>query len=113
MARRPTRPTFGVVAATGDDATTVLVTGDVDLATSPRLARCLEDHDGATRLVVDLTGVRFLDSSGMAVLVRAARRARKAGRGLVLRPPEDPGVRRALDVAGLLAALPFEPPAEP
>lgn len=44
---------------------------------------------GSGRLVVDLSGVELLDATGLGVLVGAHRRARLAGRELVLRdaPP--------------------------
>jgi anti-sigma B factor antagonist len=108
--RQPPPPPFAVVAQAGDGRSTVTVTGEVDLATSPELERHLELHAAARSLLVDLTGVSFLDSSGMAVLVRAARRSARTGQELSLRPPTDDGVLRALEIAGLLAALPFHAP---
>ena len=69
-----------------DGWTVVLVGGEVDITTAPRLRERLLQlaADGKTRLVVDLGGVGFLDSTGLGVLVGALRRARTAGGDLVL-----------------------------
>jgi stage II sporulation protein AA (anti-sigma F factor antagonist) len=107
VARAP-RPAFRVVAEVSDGVTFVIVSGDVDLATAPEVEHCLQAHAGARRLVVDLAGVGFLDSCGMTVLVRAMRRAAQSGQDLALRPPADRAAMRALEITGLLGALPFE-----
>ena len=49
------------------DTTTVRVMGEVDLATSPQLRECLTGLDGI--VVVDLSDVGFLDSSGLNALI--------------------------------------------
>ena len=47
----------------------VWVSGELDIATTPRLRDCLDDCNGH-RLTVDFSGVTFLDSSALAVLMR-------------------------------------------
>ncbi|GAB2997816.1 STAS domain-containing protein [Amycolatopsis acidiphila] len=65
-----------VIAEPAGDAVVLRVTGELDLATAPKLQRKV---DGALRegppavLVIDLSGVTFLASAGMAVLVAAHR----------------------------------------
>ena len=51
----------------------VFVRGELDVDTAPQLLRELREvfDAGVPRLVVDLTKVRFIDSRGMSVLVRA------------------------------------------
>jgi anti-sigma B factor antagonist len=56
--------------------------------------------EGLPRVVVDLTGVEFCDSTGMNVLLAALRRARERGGELVLAAPR-PAVRKILQVTGL------------
>jgi anti-anti-sigma factor len=90
----------------------VLVKGEVDVATSAHLAaaimRAMERQaEGKVDLVIDLTHLRFIDVSGINVLVRAARQARAAGGTLVLRSPNR-AVRRLLDVLRLDAELAVE-----
>jgi anti-sigma B factor antagonist len=64
-----------------DGWTAVLVAGDIDLTTAPKLREQLLRllSDGQTQLVVDLAGVGFCDSTGLGVLIGAARRARNVG----------------------------------
>jgi anti-sigma B factor antagonist len=63
-------------------ATVVVVAGDVDLGTAPQfedeLARAVEHHLG-TGLIIDLTEVTFIDSTGLNALVRAFERQRLSG----------------------------------
>ncbi len=61
-----------------DGRTIVAATGEVDVYTAPVLDEALSTavSGGATRLVVDLSGVDFLDSTGLSVLVKALKRVR-------------------------------------
>lgn len=76
----------------------VAVSGEIDLATSPDLTACLDQVDGV--VVVDLTRVTFLDSSGMGALVAARKRLQADGGDLSVRAPRD-NVRGALEATGL------------
>jgi anti-sigma B factor antagonist len=63
------------------------VSGDVDLATSPELRKFLlrELRDlRMPRVVLNLTAVRYIDSSGVASLVEGLRAARDMGSRFVL-----------------------------
>jgi anti-sigma B factor antagonist len=82
-----------------DDVAIIGVVGYVDLSTVPELKAALERHD-APVLRVDLSGVSFLDSSGLQVLLAAHKRARDGGRRLVLVAPS-PTVRRLFEITGL------------
>lgn len=66
--------------------TVVEVRGEVDVYTAPRLReRLIEVVDGGARsVVVDLSRVDFLDSTGLGVLVGALKRLRLAGGELAL-----------------------------
>lgn len=69
----------------GVNAARVHVTGDLDIATTPRLEAGIEDALARVHLVVvDLGDLAFIDSSGVHALVRASTRARKAGRRVVV-----------------------------
>lgn len=87
-----------------DDVATVVVAGEIDLATADRFDDALVracGRDGRRAVVVDLSAVRYLDSSGFRVLHRAANRGRIA----VVVPTDNP-IRRAVDLAGLHALIP-------
>ena len=63
---------IGIEITRREHAVVVAVSGEVDLLTAPRLAAAL-DEARAALVVVDLSGVDFLDSSGLGVLVTAHR----------------------------------------
>jgi anti-sigma B factor antagonist len=56
--------------------TVVTATGEIDLATVPTLKKTLDDlvMESRVHLVVDLTPVTFLDSTGLGALVGARRK---------------------------------------
>ena len=65
----------------GPTRVVIAVMGDVDLATAPELVECLRahtDHD----VIVDLSGVGFLDSSGINALVQGHNALRDNGHTL-------------------------------
>ncbi len=59
----------------------ILVSGEVDLATSPELDSAIIAalDSGASALAIDLSSVTFMDSSGLGVIVRGLKRCREAG----------------------------------
>lgn len=69
-----------------DGWTILAVTGELDLHTSPQLKRALSDviGEGPTHVALDLSGVPFMDSSCLGVLVGGLKRARENGGELAL-----------------------------
>jgi len=65
----------------GDGVPVIVVTGEIDVATAPALRECLQTtiDGGAARMVVDLLGVSFLDSTALGVLIGALKRCRELG----------------------------------
>jgi anti-sigma B factor antagonist len=94
---------FRICAAVLDhDVHVVSVAGELDLHTAPDLRSSL---DGAIskhprRLVVDLGGVTFLDSTALGALVTAAKRARGAGARTVV-VTDDPHTTKIFRVTAL------------
>jgi anti-anti-sigma factor len=86
------------------------LTGELDLDTAPALlAAVVEQLDtGATDVVVDLTHLSFIDSSGLGTLVGCWRRATNAGATLVVANPNE-DVRVTLEITGLDQILPITP----
>jgi anti-sigma B factor antagonist len=75
-----------IATTPGSDRYLITVSGEVDLATSPDLdvAIIAAIDSGATSVVIDLTDVSFMDSSGLGVIVRALKRCREAENDLDL-----------------------------
>ncbi|HEY6500691.1 MAG TPA: STAS domain-containing protein [Streptosporangiaceae bacterium] len=51
-----------------DDTVTLTVKGEIDMSTAGEFRRALDDSKAPGRLVLDLTGVEYLDSAGVKVL---------------------------------------------
>jgi anti-anti-sigma factor len=82
--------------------TVVAVDGDLDMSTAPQLfdAGVSAVDSGRTHLVVDLSKVKFCDSSGLGAFVRLKKRVDAADGRFALAGP-NPTVRTILDVTGL------------
>jgi len=110
VAESPTRPgqfnsqdgTFVVRAEQRGAATVVLPSGEIDLNASPILRQELKriQTSRPQRLIVNLAGVAYMDSSGVATLVEAMQIARKNSTKLVLCGMQDK-VRSIFEIARL------------
>ena len=75
-----------------NETTTILyASGDIDLSNSRDLQTEIRSvmRDSPSKLIVDLEGVPYMDSSGVATLVEAMQLARKANTSLVLSGMKD------------------------
>jgi anti-sigma B factor antagonist len=86
------------------DTVVLAVRGEIDTLTAPAFTAAAEDllTTPGEVLVMDLTEVRFLASSGLAVLISAARRAEERGVRLRL-VVSSRSVRRPLEITGTAA----------
>jgi len=86
-----------------DGRAVLAVTGEIDLAVAARFRQELETlvADSSGPAVVDLSGVGFIDSSGIRELLTARLAAQTAGGELTLLNPSTP-CRRVLEVSGVL-----------
>jgi anti-sigma B factor antagonist len=90
----------------------VVLTGEHDLYTAPGLQDRLSTlYEEGVPFVVDLTQATFIDSSVLRVLLEARREADERGLGfaVALGQDEAPGVRRVLEVTGLVPVFPVLP----
>jgi len=83
------------------------VRGEVDVTTTPRVRAQLISllSDGKPRLIVDLEGVRFMDSSGLGALVAGLKLARSRAGELRIVCEGQRSVRKVLEVTGLERVL--------
>jgi anti-sigma B factor antagonist len=91
------------VSSDQPDHVVIAVAGEVDMVTAPQLVECLQEHP-ATNVVVDLSQVTFLDSSGITALVHGYNELRKTGHTLRT-TNEHEVVLRVLEITGLDAML--------
>lgn len=108
----PGESNFRVVTTVAPEATTVGVAGSIDMVTAPPFAHAVAaaQADLPQALLIDLSGVDFLGSAGLSVLVDAARRASDSGSAMVIVADNHPVVH-ALEVTGLDTVLTIVPTA--
>jgi anti-anti-sigma factor len=93
-----------------DGVPVLVVRGEIDVAVVTQFAQELDALVGTSierqdaKMVVDLAGVGFIDSSGVRELLNAQRRAQSSGGEILLRSPSAPCLR-VLEVSG--ASLQF------
>jgi len=82
------------------------VDGELDIATAPRMLSALNEAiaEMATPLVVDLTHVMFMDSTGLALLMNARRRVVRLGHGFAIICPKGP-IARVFEIADMVGSL--------
>lgn len=92
---------FRVDALCGEGQPELRLVGELDIGTAGYLRSALAEvaGQGAT-IVLDLSGLGFVDSSGLHELVVAVKRQRAAGGDIVLRHPS-PQTLRVLEIVGL------------
>ncbi len=94
---------FSVDFVHSNGESVVRFAGELDLGQAEKAERAA--IEGLARsesgpLILDLSGLRFCDSSGIRALLRIDAEAKQGGRSIVLRAP-DPQLQRVLDLVGL------------
>jgi anti-sigma B factor antagonist len=97
---------FAIEVRRRDAVAVVQPRGELDLATIKTLRDALDGAGSAERLVLDLRGLTYIDSTGLHLLVDLHERARRDGFELVLFAPAAP-VDKPIRICGLYAVLPF------
>jgi anti-sigma B factor antagonist len=108
--RDPTRPCELVVSSERRAGVLILsLSGELDLAASALLERELASAEAGrpTRVVVDLTGLEFIDSSGLRTLMQANERASENGHQLALRQGPR-AVRRLFELTSTAQRFSFD-----
>ena len=95
-------PFRATVAEIGSDVALVSVSGELDLYVEQELRAALESADllGTPTVIVDLSGVTFMDSTVCGILLAEARR-RVRDEGRLILVSSGNSTRRALDVSGI------------
>jgi anti-anti-sigma factor len=91
----------------------VVAAGEIDLCTSSALHDALsEAAKTADRVIIDLTGVTFLDSTGMGAMVDALNQDHHRQRGTLCLVGPSGSVRKALEITQLTKMFPIYPAVE-
>ena len=95
-------PAFSVEVRDQDGVPVVFVRGEVDVHTAPQLRETVRRllDDGASTLLVDMEQTEFIDSTGLGVLLGAAKELQQAGGRFTLARPSK-AVSKILSVTGM------------
>jgi anti-anti-sigma factor len=92
-----------------DGVTVIEVRGELDLGTAPQLEALIEEATSGDSkpLLIDLSDCPFIDSTGIALVVRTWQQQERNGEaaGFALCSADDQ-VRRLLDITGLISSVP-------
>lgn len=101
MASRGWQP-FSVSVSIDDASATVFLCGELDMSGVDRARDAIEHAEASSTglLVLDLSQLDFIDSTGLEVMLRAARRAHDGGRRLIVQKPSR-YVRRLLEMTAI------------
>jgi anti-sigma B factor antagonist/stage II sporulation protein AA (anti-sigma F factor antagonist) len=99
-----------VSVANDGDLVVVTLTGEIDIANAGEVEDSILEAvpNAATGLIFDASGLAYLDSSGVRLLLSVAARLRWRGQGFVLVAPEGSRCRHVLSLAGIESAFPVE-----
>ncbi|MCW2985777.1 MAG: hypothetical protein JWR63_3347 [Conexibacter sp.] len=108
-------PRFRTTERDVDDRTTIVsVDGEIHVSTAPEFSGVLSAAvaGGRTSLVLDLTGVTFIDSTGLSILLNALRRVTRAGGRMAL-VCSNPTVLRLFEITRLDSTFDIHAELEP
>ena len=107
-APRPSPEPFRCEVSRQDSSATVRAIGELDLATVPALDDQLAElrDAGIRRLILDLRGLDFIDSTGLRLILEYDALARNDGFSIALIKGPD-AVQRIFEITGTTAQLPF------
>jgi anti-sigma B factor antagonist len=93
----------------------LLLRGDLDLTSAPKLTDAVARAcaDGATEVVLDVSRLEFIDSTGLRAILTSRTLCEEALCGFSLTPGREQirhQVRRLLEITGLIGRLPFREP---
>jgi anti-sigma B factor antagonist len=111
MSTSPDAESFAIQVTPRDDgATVVSVAGEIDVFTSGELEAALDELAKVKApTILNLARVHFIDSSGLRVVIQAARRRDVDGWSFAVAPRLSAAVTELFNLTGATAALPFDP----
>lgn len=101
-------PQHTLNVARGEHQTVIALSGEIDTANSTEVADSIRDELVHGPVVLDLSELSFMDSSGLKMLAELVRDAKESGASLRIDADLSPLVRRVLEITGMLGLLPIE-----
>jgi len=104
----PSEPILTIALSHEGRETVLALAGELDVHTKTQFGEQITDltPDTDLRLVVDLAGLEFVDSTGLGALIGAIARVQRTGGEMTLRAA-GPAVRHTIEVMHLERALPI------
>jgi anti-sigma B factor antagonist len=96
------------VAPDGGGATTVVVAGELDLATADSFTDAIRTGLDQGPVVIDLAGLTFMDSAGVRALNAVLRAAADRNGELRVRREMQANVVQVLELTGMMGLLPLQ-----
>lgn len=89
--------------ATDNGATTLVISGEVDVSNAEELGRELDTllNDSSAQLIIDMSAVPYIDSTGIGVLMASAKKAQSQQSTLTVSSPQ-PNVLRVFTMLGVV-----------
>jgi len=87
----------------------VKVSGRIDSATAPKLAETIDAimNDGRYKIIMDMSGVEYMSSAGLRVLVGTQKTCKRYNRGELVLALVPPRILEALDLVGFIKLFKF------
>jgi len=100
-------PSINVVTEPAPDSVRVLARGELDMHTAGDVTDALATAEAGApdAVVLDLSGITFIDSTGLRMIVAASVRSRQNGNHLSI--VSSPAVDRVIDLCDIRAQLPL------
>jgi anti-sigma B factor antagonist len=103
----PEQPPLRLSVVRADERTVVGVAGELDLASAGEFAAGLRDALAGGPVVLDISELSFIDSSGLRALDAVLEAVDREGWTLAIRPDLAPAVRQVLELTGMIELLPI------
>jgi len=105
----PVPESFEVRRLADAEGVVLMLAGELDLGSAPALEQQLEEvgHANPARLLLDLRNLRFMDSTGLALMIKAQQSADDNGSRLAFRRGTSQ-VQRLFQLSGVLERFTFE-----
>lgn len=108
---RSFEPDFEITSEDRDGLRWIVLVGELDLGTAERVEQELRrvEEAGSSALVLDLSGLTFIDSTGLRLVIETGTKARERGQALsIIRGPD--AVQRVFELTRTVDQLPFRAP---